>query len=217
MAAFLRFYEWERPTMSLGFHQALDSLDLARMQAEGVPWVRRPTGGAAVLHSEELTYAVVVRAEIPGLGQQVQEWVSRAICAGLRELGVTSEVDERGELLGALPSRVSCFVRTSKWEVTAHGKKIVGSAQRVVENTVLQHGSILLGDDHLRIARFLRLSDDTARETLQAKLAQKATSVFAETGVAPEIGHVRALMETSFRTLFVPQVRDWQRSLAVAL
>lgn len=206
----IRFYEWEVPTLSIGFHQSTDSLDEARMNALGIPWVRRPTGGAAVLHSEELTYAVVVRSPQRGLGHWVQEWVSKAICAGLCELGVNATVDERGELLGALPNRVSCFVRTSKWEVTAGGKKIVGSAQRVFEQTVLQHGSILLGDDHLRIAQCLRLSDEPTRSSMQDKLALKATSVSAELGALPELVRVRAVMEHSFRDIFVPQWLAWQ-------
>lgn len=201
----IRFYQWERPTLSVGYHQSTDSIDLEELESNRVPWVRRPTGGAAVLHSDELTYAVVVYSEQRGLGPWVQEWVSRSICAGLCELGVNAQVDERGELLDTLPNRVSCFVRTSKWEVTAGGKKIVGSAQRVFEHTVLQHGSILLGDDHLRIPQFLRLSDDAARQSLKEKLAKKATSVTAETGQHPDIVHVRAIMEKSFSTHFVAQ------------
>ncbi len=199
----LRFYEWNVPTMSLGFHQGEESLDFARLSAAGVPWVRRPTGGAAVLHSEELTYAVILPLGAqPGAAALVQEYVARAIARGLQAVGVAAEVDERGEPMAALPNRVSCFVRTSRWEVTAHGKKLVGSAQRKLTRAILQHGSILTGDDHLRIVDFLRTTDEHSRELLRTKLAAKATSASAELGRAVRPDDLRAAMERSFIEVF---------------
>jgi len=117
VASFLRV---GRANRILGFHQAERQLDLDRLNAEHMPWVRRPTGGAAVLHSEELTYAIVLpECADPRKAAKVQEMVSRAIAEGLRDLGVPAEVEEKGEPLTALPNRTSCFVRTSRWE--SHG------------------------------------------------------------------------------------------------
>jgi lipoyl(octanoyl) transferase len=200
--SFLRFYEWDEPTLSLGFHQNENTIDADALQQAHVPWVRRPTGGAAVLHSEELTYSIVQPMTCAADAHRLLENVSCALAEGLRTVGVRAGVDARGEMLSALPNRTSCFVRTSRWEVTAGGRKIVGSAQRRLTRAILQHGSILTGDDHLRIAEFLILPNETARNTLREKLRTKSTSVRAELGHPISIPDLRQAMERSFRTAF---------------
>lgn len=198
----IRFYKWDRPTISLGYHQKDSMLLLDKLEADGVPWVRRPTGGAAVLHSDELTYAVVCpNADRQNVSALVLEYVGRAIAEGLQSAGVKAQLEPRGEPLTALPNRTMCFVRTSRWEVTANGKKIVGSAQRKYENAILQHGSILLGDDHLRIADYLKLNNDQDREVLRKRLDSSATSVARELGKAISDDEIRQHMETSFRMM----------------
>jgi lipoate-protein ligase A len=199
----VRFYEWDTPTISLGYHQSEDQLDMDCLTAAHMLWVRRPTGGAAVLHSEELTYALVLsNCEGPRAAARVQELISRAIAGGLRALGVAADVDERGEPLSALPNRVSCFVRTSRWEVTVKGRKIVGSAQRKLPGAILQHGSILTGNDHLRITDFLRMKDEESRILLRERLEKKATSIRNELGHSVPIGDVRNAMAESFTAIF---------------
>ena len=199
----LRFYEWSQPTISLGFHQNEDILDSQQLAEVHMPWVRRPTGGAAVLHSDELTYSIVVPdAADAASSARVQEFVSRAIVAGLRAIGVDAETDARGEPLSALPNRSSCFVRTSRWEVTVHGRKIVGSAQRKLTRALLQHGSILVGDDHLRIVNFLRIANASERETLRQKLSFKATSITAELGRRISVEALRSVLAKSFQQTF---------------
>jgi lipoyl(octanoyl) transferase len=196
----IRFYKWDRPTLSLGYHQKLDILDLERMDAEGVPWVRRPTGGAAVLHSDELTYAIVVpNAGGHGASGLIHELVGRAIADGLCEVGVDAKLDPRGEPLSALPNRTTCFVRTSRWEVTVGGRKMVGSAQRILGSGLLQHGSILTGNDHLRIVDLLKLNSEADRETMRARLAARSTSVEQELGRRVPESEFRQAMEDSFR------------------
>jgi lipoyl(octanoyl) transferase len=202
VGATLRFYEWAEPTVSLGFHQRDSLLDFARLDHAQVPWVRRPTGGASVLHSEELTYSIVVPTSGEGAAAQLQEMVSRAIADGLRSVGVPAETAERGEPLSALPNRTSCFVRTSRWEVTVRGRKLVGSAQRKLPNALLQHGSILIGDDHLRITDFLSVSNEEDRKTLHERLRSKATCITAELGHAPEMATLREAMAQSFLNTF---------------
>jgi lipoyl(octanoyl) transferase len=203
LAPTLRFYEWSEPTISLGFHQNEEILDRQRLTAACMPWVRRPTGGAAVLHSDELTYSIIIpNAADAASSAHIQELVSRAIVAGLRAVGVDAETDARGEPLSALPNRSSCFVRTSRWEVAVCGKKIVGSAQRKLTRALLQHGSILTGDDHLRIADFLKISGESERETLRHKLAEKATSVAAELGRRVAVEMLRAVLADSFAQTF---------------
>ncbi len=193
------FYQWEVPTLSLGYHQTEDKIDYDRLRILNVPMVRRPTGGAAVLHSEELTYSIV----LPGLddlrtGSLVLEYIGRALTAALREIGVDATLDERGEALTPLANRTSCFARTSRWEVAVHGKKIVGSAQRRLGGAILQHGSILTGPDHLRIVELLRVREDTERSLLRARLASKATCVGDEIGQGDHVQRLRSALEGTF-------------------
>jgi lipoate-protein ligase A len=212
--ATLRFYEWSEPTVSLGFHQPEHVLDAERLRAARTQWVRRPTGGAAVLHSEELTYAIVIpNVADAAASARVQELVSRAIALGLRAVGVEADVDARGEPVTALPNRISCFVRTSRWEVTVGGRKIVGSAQRRLTRALLQHGSILTGDDHLRIADFLRMPNEAEREALRRRLAEKATSVAAELGHTIPMETLRAALTASFSCVFAVEIRARDTSL----
>lgn len=194
----LRFYTWMMPTISLGFHQSEDVLDHDRMTRDHTPWTRRPTGGAAVLHSDELTYAIVASSGDAGAGQRLQQYVSASIAEGLRALGVPADVDARGEPLSALPNRTSCFVRTSRWEVTARGRKLVGSAQRKLGNAYLQHGSILMGDDHLRIVDYLAMTDEASRELLRERLRSRATTIAEELGHRVSQDELRSSLAQSF-------------------
>jgi lipoate-protein ligase A len=149
-APVLRLYGWSRPCLSLGYAQPYYSyVDPKFCQEHGVEVVRRPTGGRAVLHHFELTYAVVFRSDDPVLGGNVIESfrkVSSAILGGLRALGIPADLEpvHRGER----PSKVAnCFVSASTYEVSAGGRKLVGSAQVRRRGAVLQHGSILLDVD----------------------------------------------------------------------
>lgn len=208
----LKVYEWDVPTLSVGFHQKTDKLDLDALANSKVPLVRRPTGGAAVLHSEELTYAIVI-PDVPELraGALLQEYVGRSIAAALNEIGVPAELDERGEALAPLENRTSCFVRTSRWEVAVRGKKIVGSAQRRLGDALLQHGSILLGDDHLRISDFLVVKSETEREMLKRRLEAKSTCVSREVG--PQ--DLRVPLRKALAQAFTNHFEDFLRSKSI--
>ncbi|MBK6766863.1 MAG: hypothetical protein IPG71_11300 [bacterium] len=195
----LTIYEWEVPTLSLGFHQETTKLDLPRLAAANMPLVRRPTGGAAVLHSEELTYAIVVpTAGDLRAGAWLQEYVGISITEALCEIGVQAALDERGEALSPLPNRTSCFARTSRWEVAVKGKKLVGSAQRRQGDALLQHGSILMGNDHLRIVEYLAVNRPEERDLLRKRLDSKATCVTNEIGAGDHREILRAALESSF-------------------
>jgi lipoyl(octanoyl) transferase len=206
LAPQLRFYRWIVPTVSLGYHQKPDLLDGERLEQARIPWVRRPTGGAAVLHSEELTYAVVIpHASDAVHSNLVQEFVGKAIASGLQAVGVNATIEERGEPLAALPNRTSCFVRTSKWEVSVGGKKLVGSAQRKLQHAILQHGSILEGDDHLRIIDFIKLSNEAMRVPLRERLREHSTSISTQLGHNVDDRVLREALAESFREQF----RHW--------
>ena len=145
----LRLYYWEPPAISLGYHQSENDLDLERLRADGVSVVRRPTGGRAIYHARELTYAVAgPLALFPGEQSVLGAYkvISRAILTGLRlRLGIDAAL-ARGtpatEPTGKSP--VACFARPALCDAVSRGKKIVGSAQVRRRRAFLQHGSIPL-------------------------------------------------------------------------
>jgi lipoate-protein ligase A len=141
----LRFYRWTRPTVSLGRNQpAREIYDRTLADELGIDIVRRPTGGRAVLHDDELTYSLAVIPR-PGLGpREIYARVNRALARGLRTLGaeVTVVSCDAGVVLP--PDAGPCFRAPAPGELTAGGRKVVGSAQVRIEGTLLQHGSVLL-------------------------------------------------------------------------
>ncbi|RKZ13744.1 hypothetical protein DRQ32_00900 [bacterium] len=149
----LRVYGWSPPALSLGFHQDQSAVDLQELEARGYSLVRRPTGGAAVLHVDEITYAVAAPLGLVGLGRAVQE-IHDNIAGSLLELfaGIGLGV----ELGGAGPPRdFACFSAAGGHEMTVAGRKLVGSALRRGRRAFLQHGSILCGDGHLELGSFM--------------------------------------------------------------
>jgi lipoyl(octanoyl) transferase len=142
----LRLYSWREPAMSLGFRQSPPSW-LARADALGVPVVRRVTGGGAVLHAGDLTYAVAASLDTPGLPSDLRgsyEWIRARLVEGLERAGIAAAPSrpragaERLEL---------CFAGATGFEVELDGEKLVGSAQRRTRRALLQHGSIRIADD----------------------------------------------------------------------
>jgi lipoate-protein ligase A len=150
----LRFYGWDRPTVSLGYAQPLrGAVDEALARRLGIPLVRRPTGGRAVLHADEITYAITAPADQGPLAGAVSA-AYRRIAAGLQtgfgRLGATVDV----ERAGAAPSpahKGACFSARTRYELSAGGRKLAGSAQRRRDGRLLQHGSLLLGRPDARL------------------------------------------------------------------
>jgi lipoate-protein ligase A len=154
----LRLYRWARPALSLGVHQRVSDELVARCAERGVDVVRRPTGGTAVLHGDDLTYSVVA----PSGGRGVLDaysWVAEGLIAGLALLGITAETGGPGNrLVGppALDARSACFATTVGADLKVGGSKICGSAQVRRSGWFLQHGSIPLGDNRPMTADLLR-------------------------------------------------------------
>lgn len=147
----LRFYRWDVPTLSLGNKQrAASAADGEFCRRNGVAVVRRPTGGAAVLHHLELTYSVVSndREHFPQHGiMAIYLQISRALCRGLQALGVPARIVSHGALGPAradnyIRNPYPCFSAASHFELVVGEHKIIGSAQKRGRRAFLQHGSI---------------------------------------------------------------------------
>jgi lipoate-protein ligase A len=154
-----RLYRWDPPTVSFGRNEpsrGVYSLDLAN--EEGVAYVRRPTGGRAVLHHRELTYALVFPLGTFGGLKKAYRMINRGLLAGLQKLGASVQLaSQTGPALP--PDAGPCFRQPAEGEVMAFGRKLIGSAQVRIGDSVLQHGSIILEGDQ-DILRRLRGGDE---------------------------------------------------------
>jgi lipoate-protein ligase A len=140
--ASLRFYTWSEPTLSLGYFQS-HAERLADPLLASVAYVRRATGGAAILHHRELTYSLALPAGTPWHTEE--SWLCRfhhAVAAALKGFGVESRGVVCGEEKKLGP--YLCFLHQTPGDLVVAGHKVVGSAQRRPHGATMQHGSILL-------------------------------------------------------------------------
>jgi lipoate-protein ligase A len=180
----LRLYAWEPACLSLGYAQPLSDVDLARLGSRGWDLVRRPTGGRAVLHVDELTYSVIGPLDEPRLAGGVLESYNRlaaALVEALRRMALPVEVEQRSRVSNRNTNPV-CFEVPSTYEITVAGKKLVGSAQARRKEGVLQHGSLPLTGDLTRILHCLAFPDEAARARAGVRLLERATTVEAALG-----------------------------------
>lgn len=176
----LRLYAWNPPCLSLGFAQPVKDIDREALNRYGWGLVRRPTGGRAILHTDELTYSVIAPQDEPRVAGGVLESYSRlsgALLGGLERLGLPARADKEYALpQGTQTGGPVCFEVPSNYEITVSGKKLVGSAQARRKEGVLQHGSLPLYGDLTRITRALAYPDETARQRAAERLLQHAAN-----------------------------------------
>lgn len=146
----LRFYTWSPPAISLGYHQKqyLECRQNLRTNFTGqghkLDLVRRPSGGRAVLHQGDLTYAVVTSG-LEGSRLQVYAKICEFLIQGWRSLGVELNYGQAGR---GYIHKPNCFgIATGADLILADGSKLIGSAQLRKGEAILQHGSILLNPD----------------------------------------------------------------------
>ncbi|MBK8662874.1 MAG: hypothetical protein IPN18_14180 [Ignavibacteriales bacterium] len=202
----LRLYTWDPYCISLGANQSFESLDIKKLTADGFECVKRPTGGRAVFHSEELTYSVVINSGAftpKGAYKQINEalllglsfYDSRLTDAGLEN----EEVNFKQHYSSGLSA--ACFSVPSRSEVKFDGRKLIGSAQRKTGNVILQHGSINTGDFHKRIVDYLILSGEEKRD-LQTLLDNKTSDIRSITGQEVDMQKLSDAIVKGFRQEF---------------
>ena len=194
----VRFYGWRVPTISLGRNQKVDkAVDADYCRVHGIDIVHRPTGGRAVLHDDELTYAVISN-DTQAFGDTIYgnyKRVSEALCLGYNTLGIPAVLapDTRKPSPMADDADPPCFLSTSRYELMVNGRKIVGSAQRRVQHSFLQHGSMPITCNRETLARATRMP---GTEPLEKEMA----------GVA-EFMQLRPSLE-EFRSAFIRAFQD---------
>lgn len=176
----LRLYSWQPPTLSLGYSQPYADVDLSALKARGWGLVRRPTGGRAILHTDELTYAVILPLDHPlaagGVLASYQR-LSKGLLLALQQLGLAVEIEQETTLTAEARSNPVCFEVPSAYELTVQGKKLIGSAQTRRRRAMLQHGSLPLHGDLSRICQVLHFETKTARRKAQHRLLERAGTV----------------------------------------
>lgn len=180
--AFFRLYRWNPYCISLGANQSFDDINLTKTNSEGIDVVKRPTGGRAILHAEEWTYSVILPLNYQYSPKEVYSLISTALIRGLDLYDSSlskSELENMQPNFPKLldePTGVLCFASTAKNEVKFGGKKLIGSAQRKLNNIILQHGSILCGTFHQKLTDYLNI-DEKSKEILRQELTSRTTEI----------------------------------------
>jgi len=179
---YFRLYQWQPYTISLGANQRFEDIDFAKTTRDGIDVVKRPTGGRAIFHSEEITYSVVFPLSFGLSPKEIYKSVSEALITGLKfydeklfETMLESIQPNFPEILKTNSGSI-CFASTAKNEVKYSGKKLIGSAQKKMKNVVLQHGSILCGTKHRELINYLKLSE-LNKEILSDEITRKTIEI----------------------------------------
>lgn len=195
----LRLYRWEPACLSLGFAQPYAAADAAFCAANGVDLVRRPTGGRAVLHHREQTYCVLARLDEGPFSTDLQaayHGICRALVAGLLELGAPAGVAGAPAGGHIKPTEaIPCFIGPASGEVVADGRKLIGSAMRRYNRSILQHGSLLEDWDGRLQAGCLGLPDDSS-------LRPVVTTLRELMGAMPDPARLAAALAAGFEKTF---------------
>jgi len=189
----VRLYGWNPEAVSLGRSQTEAEIDLAAVREYGLDVIGRGTGGGGILHNAtEVTYAVVLPNDHPGLTANITHsfgLMSRGIVNALRALGLPAELE-------SMPDRTHdalCYVRVQGTNVMVRGRKISGGAQRRTKWAVLQHGTVIVDRDDARIARIFRADP--------ALIDEKVTSLAIEK-ITPTREELIAALVTGFTDVF---------------
>ena len=200
----LRLYAWTPPCVSLGHGQPYNDVDLEHLVNSGWQVVRRPTGGRAILHTDELTYSVIGSQADPLLTGGVLEIYQRlsvALLEALKRMEITADATAKNISISEnMKENPICFEVPSDYEITVNGKKLIGSAQAHRKNGVLQHGSLPLSGDLTRIVRVLRYPNDYSRTEAAERLLAHATTVESVLGFRGDWWVASQAMISAFRS-----------------
>ena len=221
----LRLYRWEPACLSLGHAQPFEQADPDRLRALGWQVVRRSTGGRAILHTDELTYSITAPIDHPLLAGGVlgsYRRLSQGLVAGLRLLGVDADTAPEEPLAEADRSNPVCFEAPSAHEITAGGRKLIGSAQLRRVKGVLQHGSLPLHGDLGRICEALAYREQGERAAAAERVRRRAVTLEQLLGKRVAWDEAAESLAEGFRRtlglqLTVGQPSDEERARAEAL
>jgi lipoyl(octanoyl) transferase len=197
-----RLYEWQPPCITIGYMQkVIEILDLERLKKDNIAWIRRPTGGRAVLHDKDITYSCIFPISLIAMGNNVMETysiISRCLMAGIAMCGI--ECDSHDSFDQFLETKreikLPCFLAPNRKEIMANGKKLVGSAQKRIAHAVLQHGSIPMTEAYRKLPDYLLLTN--AQRSVQKELLATKSVCLKEIDPTLEMAKVRQALIKGF-------------------
>lgn len=181
----LRLYAWEPACLSLGYAQPIQDANQEALREQGWEMVRRPTGGRAILHYDELTYSVCgpdSESRLQGGVLASYRVLAQALLTALHQLNIPAQTVERAETQhdGSVERRhvlnPVCFEVPSNYEIVVNGKKLIGSAQARRKAGILQHGSLPLVGDLTRITQALTFTTPAEQTAAAKQLLARATT-----------------------------------------
>lgn len=182
-----RIYGWKPWSVSLGANQNLNDIDVDRCNELGWSVVYRPTGGRAVLHANEITYSVITRLSAGQTSHSIYRDIHIILLEAFRRIGCDGlefhkvQPDFR-EFYKKEDISVSCFASTARYEISFKGRKVVGSAQRLFGDTLLQHGSIPLDFGYEQIADVINTKDTSKKARLKEFLLTHSATISESAG-----------------------------------
>ena len=203
----LRLYRWKPYCISLGANQDISEISKEKVASDGIDIVKRPTGGRAILHSEELTYSVVMALTSGISPRGVYQQINSALIEGLK---IYDDGLADLELEGVQPDLLSfykqnlsaaCFGVPAKSEIKYWGKKAIGSAQRKIGNVLLQHGSIMCGNYHVNLAGYLNLPGEE-QLSIRQELLDKTTELESILGYATDYTKLAEAIVSGFERFY---------------
>ncbi|MFS0752109.1 biotin/lipoate A/B protein ligase family protein [Oceanobacillus sp. 1P07AA] len=195
----LRFYRWNKPTLSIGYFQKVDGkIDFQGMKKHHCQLVRRMTGGSAVLHEDELTYSIVISEEHERVASSIRQAyydLSKGILRAYQLLGI--QVDYASEQISKERSTI-CFEQPAFYELVANGKKISGNAQIRKRGILLQHGSIPISMNVEMLFDLFQFSTEQLKKRKKQGFYKKATTINTELGEKQSYEVVRNAFQQGF-------------------
>ncbi len=176
----LRLFDWNPYTLSLGHAQPVSDVDMASLSELGWGLVRRPTGGRAILHADELTYSICANLDNPIVsGNVIDSYrrISKGLLKALELLDIRADSKPKKESAKKISDHPICFQYPSDYEITYQSKKLIGSAQVRKKNAILQHGAIPLFGEITRILRVLRSDGLNSEQDASTQLQSRATTM----------------------------------------
>ncbi len=204
----LRLYTWTPPAVSIGYFQDLEQeINLESCEKLGIDYVRRPTGGGAILHDMELTYSFTASTGgvIPMNICESYKVICGAVIMGLKSLGIKAENRQGERRLKQRKSPV-CFVESSNYDIIVQGKKIVGSAQRRLKDKLIQHGSILIDFDTEKMHSIFKTSLPFKR--FHRNFVNNVTCLKQELGYSIDPNKLKCAICLGFKELFKTEVKE---------
>lgn len=199
----IRLYAWTPPCLSIGYAQIFGDVDFERLKLLGWDIVRRPTGGRAILHTDELTYSICgmeSEEQLKGGVLESYQRLSLALLEALNSLGIDADQPRVADPANVGDSQNPvCFEVPSNYEITVGGKKLIGSAQARRKSGVLQHGSLPLEGDLTRIIDILNFPDEEQRERARQRLLDHATTVEGVLGYPGNWWHATYAFSAAFQ------------------